>query len=323
MDFPTAASSQPETSAKEPGPLLICPASDQTSHRVVTALAKNDRVMLVNDLAALTSALNEQPEARALVLYESAVSRLLDCDHTKANAPSAALSDWSTCIREILALQTRNRRRLKLAEANSALIYIDIFLARFGLNPSSADDLASLPRREVDPVMLSLARACLHNAPDIRRLSEKLDAATTELSNSAPDPVSELESAVAHYSRVRLTGDNLESEAHSESNELDRLRRSHAELTRERDELRKRVDDGEADLETQYRRSHILKSELEEARQRLGALEAEAEANAAQIDELSKTRADLEHWLNGILASRSYRVLAPLRRIRASFKRNG
>lgn len=68
----------------------------------------------------------------------------------------------------------------------------------------------------------------------------------------------------------------------------------------------------------------------EDAQQHVAALEAAAAERTAEIEALRRTRAELETrlgdaegWLQGILASRSYRVMAPLRRLRAAFMRKG
>lgn len=474
MEFPDASSSEPMIIENDPDTMLLCSTSGKADQRMISALSRHNPVVPVDNLAALAEALEVRPHARALILYDSAINRLIECDHTQENMPSTVLAEWSAQIREVLAFQTRNRRRVLMVEARSALVYTDVFIARLGLDPASAGDLASIPRGEIDPVMLSLAQACLQADPDSRRLAATLQAVATDLSNNAPDPGNELETAVAHYSRAKLmemelraelerqflqkteltteleslqesnitlkrdftavqdasdereaalradlqrqrstqntleeqlrsaleklstqTGKlqkstaevtlqrdevsrqrkaistltverdqmraglqklqedldseirrrknvaadlhksgqrvtSLEAETRAQGNELDRLRRNHAEITTERDNLRVRVEDGEEDLEIQYRRQHTLKSALEDATQHLDALKAEAEARAAEVARLTHERAefhsrlkDTEHWLHGILASRSYRIMAPLRRLRAAFKRNG
>lgn len=110
--------------------------------------------------------------------------------------------------------------------------------------------------------------------------------------------------------------------------ELDRLKGQAAETTRDRDGLRSRFQNIQSDLEQQYQGRQTAETELVEARDRLARLEAEAAEKAKQITELTQSRDTLstrlgeaEFWIQGIKASKSYRIMAPARRLRAAFKR--
>lgn len=372
--------------AETTGPLVLCVLSHDPAAAIESVLAGQDRILRASGLADLSDILAREPDARALVLYDSAINTLVTGHRQSDAVPSAVLTGWSEQTRDLLALQARNRRRFLMFETRAVLMYADIFSSRLGLGADCADKLATLPRSPVDPVMLSLSHICLQSDPGARRLAAMLQAATTELSNSGPEPGHELDSAVTHYVQTLAMQDELhgeverlrrksadllamrdslqarlaqansdlkaesrhrlataadlekasqriravEDELKTTSVALDRASTAKAEAIGERNSLHTRLQDTEADLETQYSRRHAMKAELEEATQRLAALAAEVAAQGAEIEQLHKTKdqltirlSDTEHWLQGILASKSYRIMAPVRRLRAAFKRNG
>lgn len=77
------------------------------------------------------------------------------------------------------------------------------------------------------------------------------------------------------------------------------------------------------DLENRYLKYSEVSTQLEEATQQLQLLDARVRTAEGEKSELSDRLARAEHMLQGIQASRSYRIMAPVRRLRAAFIRRG
>lgn len=373
--------------------LLLCCLSRGTGRKLGTTLATQPGIVAMDGLKELAAALQEQSDARALVLYDGALQTMAHV----GDQPTTVLANWADQARAVLALQSRNRRRFALVNTRTVQLYPDVFVARLKLPAVCSSALAALPRPEIDPVVRSLSQIALQKDPEARRLAATLRAASIDLSNNMPEVEHELDLAFSRYRQLRSQLSEMQVEAERQllnetqllqeaealrrntqtleeklakskisrdkdrdkqdrlrdeykattarnaeledalatltrdiegkDSELIRLRRINADVITERDGLRTRLSDIQTDLETQYQRHHAASTDLEEARQNLALLKAEGLAKQAEIDARRKEQVDLEtrlkdteHWLQGILTSRSYRVMAPLRRLRAAFK---
>ncbi|KAA8610028.1 coiled-coil domain-containing protein [Salipiger aestuarii] len=401
MTFPETA--QPQAgeaqAARQTPALFLCCLARGRAAELGTLLARHSGAASLNGLDDLAAALAEHPEVPALVLYDGPIQTLA----RPGIEPAEALSAWTEQGTALLALQARNRRRVRLADTRSLRLYPDVFVARMGLPAECTDAIAALPRPELDPVLKSLAQVALQQAPEARRLAASLQAASLDLSNSAPEPSDDLDAAFARYrelqthldeiradaerqrlneaqltkaaadlrqsrqalenelarikaelARDRATQealrkeggaaiarakalqdriDSLSDEAKRKDDELGRLRQANTEVTAERDTLRSQSKTLRSDLEAQYHGHHAARAALTEAKEHTGLLESEVVVKQAEIEALRAAQDDLqqrlrdtedrlrgaEHWLEGIMASKSYRVMAPLRRLRAAF----
>ena len=294
------------------------------------ALDLRDRLPKPGDLAA--------SDAAVLLLYLSP-ARALARDLAAGTAPEPALQAWRAQTRALLQLNRQDRRRVQVLELGMALRHPGTFRARFDLpGDGSGAELAAAPAE--DPVLLLLAQRLLLGEAETRALLAELGAVSVDLSGNAPPEEEEAGLLLRAWQDIRgaaalrdeagtLAADLqmaqgatelLQAQNRAMQEELERLARRRVELEAEAAALpvlRQRgaeKDQSLAAADSMYRvleaRAGLLQEgkarlqdDLDRARQELAA----GQARIAQLEEEAAR----------FFASRSYRLTAPRRRMRA------
>ena len=280
-------------------------------------------------------------DAALLLLYLSparALARVLGA----GTPPDAALRAWRAQTRAMLKLNRQDRRRVQVLELGMALRHPGNFRARFDLPGDRSGDGPEAAAEEMqdDPVLVLLAQRLLLGEAETRALLAELGAVSVDLSGNAPPEEEEAGLLLRAWQDIRgaaalrdeagtLAADLqmaqgatelLQAQNRAMQEELERLARRRVELEAEAAALpvlRQRgaeKDQSLAAADSMYRvleaRAGLLlegkarlQDDLDRARQELAA----GQARIAQLEEEAAR----------FFASRSYRLTAPLRRMRA------
>ncbi|WP_141135135.1 hypothetical protein [Puniceibacterium sediminis] len=311
MNIPAEARPAPreKPAAEAHADLLICCGglSDQTSlEDVLRQAGPGHRAVTLSQAAA---AMRAQPESRLLLIFTPAEPRIAAAMMQKV-APMAALKSWEATALALLDVLRRNRRRTTLVDSRAVQAHAGALAAGLNLEPQTVAALAALPRPRPDPVLLALAEVCVLRTPRIHTLNEELVACTLGLSDALP-PEQDLDAAFHHYLKTCSA------------------------LTKIRSDLEARYLEGQGHAGVQTagatpQQLHLsatggLAAERDSLQTALSNQRKTAEQEQARLRnraaELESKLAGVEAWIHGIQASRSYRIMEPLRRLRAATKR--
>ena len=294
-------------------------------------------------------------DAALLLLYLSparALARVLGA----GTPPDAALRAWRAQTRAMLRLNRQDRRRVQVLELGMALRHPGNFRARFDLpgnGPGDGGAEAAAEEMQDDPVLVLLAQRLLLGEAETRALLAELGAVSVDLSGNAPPDEEEaglllrawqdirdsrgaaarreeVEALAAELQTAQGAAELLQDRNRAMQEELERLARRGAELEKEAAALpvlRQRAvekDQSLAAADSMYRVLEARAALLQEGNARLG------DDKARLQDDLDRARQDLaagqaridalEEEAARFFSSRSYRLTAPLRRMRAVFR---
>lgn len=320
------------------GSILWYPAS-QNSGPLPYLLQGFSGLIVLSDKAAAESRLKEAPASRLIVLYQGPVLAL-SRDMAQGTTPGKALADWATAARAALALIRKHRGRALVLEAGAVTRHPQAALKLMALPadvlaaPAPADD----PAAEGDATLQILALHTLRNDPAAFALATELEASGPDLSDGTAARETDADTLFGALQQAhRATAERAAEQARDLEAELETLRveRDQLELRTEQlnhgidsytaqiAEIRREVETRDGELADKTRQidamgvqMRALVAQTEEVRQRLEAAEVENRDKQGRID-------GLEHLVDGITRSRSYRLMAPLRRLRAATKRKG
>ncbi|EAR50119.1 hypothetical protein OG2516_18915 [Oceanicola granulosus HTCC2516] len=245
-----------------------------------------------------------------LLLYPAPRSALAQA--MRDTGPEAALEDWRRKTVALLELHRQDRRRIRLASLEATAARPGALARQLG-GADAADAQPAEPAGTApDPVLVLLADHLLRT-DEARALLEELEAASLPM----PAPAGEAVDAKAVHA------------AYSAS--------SKGEGHRERSALQRRIETLEADLAARDRQISALdeqalalaaatdadKADLRHKQERLDRQRQALEKTKASLKKARETLQDRDAEIAHLLGSHSYRVTAPLRRLRTMLKRPG
>lgn len=204
--------------------------------------------------------------------------------------PGVALKEWRDLAQDILALNRRNRRKVRILDMDMAARHPGAFLRWFAL-AEDQDMIAALSgnrQPDRDEVLHLLARRILLGDTHARALTGELKAVSLNFAKGDDTGADNPDAAFLAYRACLQT---------------------RAQVSLLQAQNRYMQDETEA---------HLTRAEAGQAekQQRIDALTADLSGRENAV-------AALELELQRFLASRSYRLTAPLRRIRALLSRGG
>lgn len=307
------------------------------------------------DGAEVLEALPDAPgEGRLLILHLAPVAALARA-MAAGSAPAAAAADWQRDTAALLRLHRAARRQVRLAELSAARANPGAFAALAGVEPPEtplpepeAEDavLCLLAQRLIlgDARLAALAAELEAASADLTGgaglTGDDPAAAWRAHGARTPDPAEAQAAARARGEAELLKAQNrammeeLESLARRRQQLEERLAQTGqglesfkaqvAELNAAMAALRERMAQKEqalhaagAQVVEAEARLETLKGDLDRARSDIGALEAEAQARAGALAAAEAEAAGLRAEIERIVTSRSFRLTAPLRRMRA------
>lgn len=328
--------------------ILVWSADPARAAPLIETLAEGYRLETSARLPEPGALNGEAGAARPVLLLFQNPVRMLTRLMARGTAPAEALSSWRGQARAILALSRRDRRRVQVIDLAAALAHRPAFAAHFDLSdaPAADDTPNDAPARSNAPpdmFLTLLAERLLLGDGEARALKAELAAVAIDLSGqdaAAPDSLAgayhawrdmqdalearaalsaEMDALGSDLAKSRDANELLQAQNRYMQEELEKLAARRAELEETAasvTRLNTRLADKAASLaalDTAYAR-------LEGVQEQLAADKARTEAA------LTRARADLgaeQAALQRVLTSRTWRLTAPLRTLRALFARAG
>lgn len=321
--------------AVEPAPLRIW-CADPVAAAPLAALLGAERL----------ETLPETPGEAPLLILHLAPAAALARAMSGEQGPEAAVAAWRAETVALLRLHRAARRQVRLAELLAARANPAVFAALFGL-PAPENPFAE-PESAHDPILCLLAQRLILGTPELAALAAELEAASADLTGGAglvaDDPEAawraraDLAGGGAVAARARQEAELLKAQNRAMMEELENL-------ARQRQAVEARLAQTSQGLESYQAQAAALESAMAGLRQRMAHKEASLQAAGAMVQELEVQAARLKDDLAGaqdragtledelaaeraqaaalrgeidrIMGSRSFRLTAPLRRMRA------
>lgn len=317
-------------------PLILWCAEAGAAGAVPAALAGIRETELRDDLPA--------PDAAGgadILLLLRAPARALGRRLGAGADPEPALTDWKREAGAVLALNRHDRRRVQIADLDRARAHPRAFARHLGLPEGRAAPALPNPAAGDDPFLVLLAQRLLTGDAAARALMSELEAVTLPFGGgNAPDEPDDPGAVLRAWRETRAASEALKRDLERARAEL-ALARDGAELVqmqnRAMHEELETLARRRQDLEAETARIPALRLRAGDRARGLAAaggmvrdlearnrhLQGDLAARAGQIDRLRARIAELETRIAGMLGSRSYRMTAPLRRIRGLFAGRG
>ncbi|WP_217434100.1 hypothetical protein [Leisingera sp. ANG59] len=226
---------------------------------------------------------------------------------------SAALAAAQEEAAAVLALKRQNRRRILLLDAAAARAAPSALLVYCGL-PASEAAQASLQKAAgaaPDAVLLALARARLQAEPGLNRLEGEFAASAAALLPDA-DPDAALEAFLSGQAGAEERA-LLQAQQRSMYEQLETLYREKLQLERQLEQARGRFGSLQVEAEVLKGRLQAKAEVLAAAGARIAGLE---QAAGAQAENVTRLKTQMQQLRN----SRSFRLMAPMRRARRALR---
>lgn len=178
--------------------LLVWCDDAEAAAPLLAALRQRFAVDAQDSLAALGARLADAPGTRVLLLYLSPVETL--CRAMAGNTPpSAALAEWQARAPEILDLNRRDRRRVRLLEIGMGRANPEVFRQHFQLPEA---ELPKLPSQ--DEILMLMAHRVLSGDPQARCIQGELEAASLDCTGGTARGAEDPDAAFRAYRDMRL-----------------------------------------------------------------------------------------------------------------------
>lgn len=308
MTSSAIAASEKKSSAAAPGLLHVFPglragAQGDPRHGLDEAPAPED----------LYQRLSDQPDLTALVIYASPAVML--CAHADQTDPRGVLDALRSWADSVLPILRAFRRRVRLLDA-----------ALIARAPRDAAGAAGLPAdtlqavisgvrgADAEPLLLAAAKAIVDEDARASRAFEELEASAIH----GDPPATGVSTSVEVFAGVHRQGVQLAAVERA----CERAHEERSALIERAESLNAAIAALEADLEA-------ARAEAGESAARAGTLKAELEAVRIELKAMTAERDDLvarlarvELWMHLTRSSFSYRIMQPLRKVRALFGRS-
>ena len=330
--------------------LIVCFA-DAVRDTALRSVLERERVVAdIVPVSALGQALQAAPDRTGLLIYDTPESYI--GQRMKARvAPEAALNEWQTAAGALVDVLRPHRDRITLISVDMALHYPGVLAMRLGLESAATFALEHAPRLAPDPVLRVLAGNTLQQDITMQVLAGELEASALNLSNRDTNATSEGTEALMHYLARQAEFDEVKAESQNQALYAEEMFAQLESAQAESGRMQQQLDHAQAESGRMQQRQAEFDSELGRKVQTITALEntqkvlmqqldhaqRDLESTYAQVRKVSADRdsrrhdiktleqklAEVEAWVHGIQASRSYRIMEPLRRLRLLMKRKG
>lgn len=302
--------------------LLLWAADADLACAVKAALAGCSRIEVVGALPE-----NLEPGKAALLVCRSPAEAL--CRELETGRePAAALEAWQGLAQQVLSLQRRCRRQVRVVDAGGLRREPVAFLALCGLPVENGLEqrLREAAAAVAPPVLLELARNRLMADPVSRRLAGEFAAASV-LSASAGAEATD--AALQAYLKEQDSLQELElvhSQQRSMYEQVEMLYGEKLQLEQRLDQMRSGLESYEAlerRLESFKERLSAKEDALKEAGAVIAGLEQVSARHSGEAAALKQETEALRAAIRRFETSRSYRLTAPLRWLRSALRGRG
>ena len=259
------------------------------------------RVRQADDAEALERLAVENGADRILMLVQSPVQALARAME-RGEAAGDTLHSWLEGAQAARTVLRRHRRRAVVADAARFFEDPKEVLVTLGL-PGDVVATDRVPSAEpTDPVLELIAAEMVREVPGIRTLIGELDA-SAPVTGPNVDPV-DVNVILERYRKILDRTRKLQIELTQARRQAEEDRSEKDAVLRQLLQAQETAEERRKENERLTAQSHKMREKLKSSEKRLGELEAERD---------EKVRA-----LEWIMASKSYRWTAPLRRVRAA-----
>lgn len=291
-------------------PLLLCCPEAFGAGDLVTLLCTDPRIAEAVPPEAVPARLAADPQAGLLMLYE-APARFVAARLAQDMPPTEAVAQWQQAVAPLLTLLRGNRARTHLMQVAMVRSYPEVFAGKLGAAPGTVRALTEAAAAPPPPLLAAIAEQACAQDPALRRAATELSASLLDLSNGAPAAL--VDPDTAYRALAALHDDLAEATALYEDQQQS--------FAGEREMLRQLVQDVQADLETRYAQLQDTRAALQAQKEKVLELSVHGDVVMAEKDRVTEKLAYTEALLDGIMQSRSYRIMAPLRRLRGLVQR--
>ena len=343
---------KPDRTRDQTRPLIIWSTDAQAAEPLIALLETGGALDLCDDLPDPAQVKTGSKAPEMLLLCFAPVQTLCRA-MAQGTPPSAALEDWRTQAQAMLAVNRRNRRRVHILDM--ALVTSDpvAALGRFGLKDAAGlpETAQETTQETPDEVLVLLAQRCLAQDAGARALAAEMAALMAQSAPTDSDPdaafqayretcwareeaellreqvPSMLEEADLLRTQMRLTLEEMEllqQQNRAAQNEAMTQGENALHLEQRVAQLSQGIESYQAQLETaQITAAGLGKkvAEKDRAMQEASAMLRDLETRTNELtDALAQARSErfeMAHRVQQLETSRSYRLTAPLRRMRA------
>ncbi|MBY6069091.1 hypothetical protein KUW17_20275 [Leisingera aquaemixtae] len=265
------------------------------------------------------------PDGPALLLMCRPAAETLCRSLEAGQQPGAALEAWQAQAQQVLALQRRCRARVRIVDASALRRAPEAFLALCGQPAGGAAEqrLRAASGPAPSPVLLELAQSCLAASPELRRLAGELAAAAALAGGArAGDPEAALQAYLQQQDSLQEL-ELLQSQQRSMYEQMEGLYGEKLQLEQRLEQMRSGLEAYqalEARLEGLTERLAAKEAALKEAGAVIAGLEQAAAGKAGEAAALKQEAETLRAEIRRFEMSRSYRLTAPLRRLRRALR---
>lgn len=301
-----------DMSASKKRKLIVGSIDPKASAGHVAELKQKFDLEVVRELSQIRGILGDGDNLRVLLFYPSPIDALCQAMSVGIE-PSEALAAWHGEAQEVLTLNRRDRRRTKLIEIGMAQMYLTEFRAYFGLlAPLEPETVKQL---QPDDIFVLMAQHVLTGSPPVRRIYAELQAASLDFSTGQVTATGDVDAAFRVYADLRKTSQEAEllrmqTRAAQEAMEV---------LSKRRLELERTLAVARSEVELFQEQTRLMEAQQHDFGERLQILQKQQRELDAQRQEIEWKDAEIRRILN----SKSFRMTAPFRRLRALFPRRG
>lgn len=258
--------------------------------------------------------LSGDPSSRIVLLSlhpEYAVGAALQA----GDALQQALDYWANGAREVLRINRRSRRQVRIVDAHQLRSHTARFVAEFGVKTAKASE--SQETVDMDPMLLLIAQKALREDQEMATLAGELEASMLNLSDVVGPDGADAGTVLSRYRQLQIDLENRlaagEQEKAALQAKLDQATSAEARARQEaslvaRGEVEQKVLLGQIGELSEALKSS--ESRLAQFKQKLAAANHEKGRLTAELELVSTT-------LREVRKSKSYRLMAPLRKVRA------
>ncbi len=248
--------------------LIVWSADPKAAAPVVEALDQSFELTRLEKLSDLSETPGDWPEAKVLLLYLSPVETLCRAME-RGLEPSVAMRKWEMEIRDLLTLNRRNRRQVRLLDLGQARANPEAFRAYFKLDEAVLAEVAPLPAQ--DEIFKLMARHLLAGYLEVRRLLGELGAVSVDLTGQGDQDDAAPDAAFHAYRdlrQARQEADLLLEQTCVAQEEIETLSANQGAL-------RSQLETAQQDKQKAQQETDLLLLQMQAAQNELEALSAE------------------------------------------------
>ncbi|MBO6728433.1 MAG: hypothetical protein JJ884_12980 [Maricaulis sp.] len=296
--------------------LLCCPTLFVTE-RLAESLETSKAFVQVGTLRALAERLDQGTVEQAFVGYRSARAYVAERS-ADGLSPATALGEWCVVSRRIADLSDRHPSIIKLLDIDLMWAAPSVYAAYLEI-PVETLEAVLVPSRDTS-LDLSLAALFVSENADGASIESSLSEHVVRLVNEPDAPGSDAAELIARFQQLLANEDRLEGAQAQIQRLQTRIESVEAVAQSERNQAMEMHEAIQRELEISHAQQRSLELRLMSLEQDENEAKQQVREVAARADQAENYAHELAGWREGTVRSFSYRLMTPLRRLRAALK---